>query len=227
MNRLRNPRLPALMFGVLGILAMVLRRGVYTLGVDGKGLLIPGHPLQIGLWVMFGAAILLAVVLSGNIPSEASRLHSLGDFLGAAGVALSLRDALAQSSTVLDGLHMAAAVVAAGALVLAGIRRQKGAGASMLYGIVCLFFALHLVTGYRQWSAHPQVLDYFFQLLGSIGAMLYAYFRCDGGHLRLRRITALLGAFCCLAAASGETGLGLHLGTGLWMLLTLDAEDAP
>ena len=54
---------------VLGLAALGLRLALYRVGVDEKGLLTPGHPLEIGAWIVTAAAAALAV-LPGKEPPE-------------------------------------------------------------------------------------------------------------------------------------------------------------
>ena len=56
MNKNLNAKsLPVLTAG-LGLLALLLRLGLYLLGTDEKGLLISGYPLDLLVWVVTAAA---------------------------------------------------------------------------------------------------------------------------------------------------------------------------
>ena len=52
-------KLPVLVF-FLGIAALMLRKRLYAVAVDVKGLLIQNHPLEIALFVLTGMALLVA-----------------------------------------------------------------------------------------------------------------------------------------------------------------------
>ena len=63
-------RLPVLA-AILGSAAGVLRAALLLLGTDEKGLLIPGHPLDILVWVITAAAILGVAALVRKLDGSA------------------------------------------------------------------------------------------------------------------------------------------------------------
>ena len=93
--------------------------------------------------------------------------------------------------------------------------------------VSCVFFALHLVCRYRSWSAHPQVQDYFFPLMGAVCAMVFSYLRCESGKMKLRRVIGLMGVFCCVSAICKTQDPALYLGGALWMAANLHAPGEP
>lgn len=222
----KDPKwLPIVMLG-LGGLAMALRYLLYRLAVDEKGLLVPGHSLELCLWVLTIAVTGAVIALTGReyTPQPATFPQMLGELAGGLAILSLLPGLLKNSAVSMDGVHMALAVIAAAALIFSAFRMFRGQVPSMfLHSGVCVFFALHLISRYRVWSSHPQIQDYFFPLMAALAGMVFAYLRCDRPRVRLRRIAGLLGAFSAFAAAGGGDFPVFFLGTGLWMLLTADA----
>ena len=96
-NHLNFKHLP-LFTAALGIAAFAARLGLFRLGVDEKGLLIPGHPMDLLVWVITAAAA--ALILPGVVRLRGSDNYgrnftpsltaALGAFALAAGVGLSV-----------------------------------------------------------------------------------------------------------------------------------------
>ena len=129
---------------------------------------------------------------------------------------------------MLDLVHMVLGLAATVALLFGAILRWQSKPEPIFCAAVsCLFFALHLVCRYRGWSAHPQVQDYFFPLMGAICAMFFSYLRCESGKLKLRRVIGLTGVFCCISAICKTMDPALYLGAGLWMVTNLHAPGEP
>ena len=63
MRRNSGSRLLPVWMLLLGAAALVLRKCLYTTCVDAKGLLLRGHPLELALTVLTGAALILAAGL--------------------------------------------------------------------------------------------------------------------------------------------------------------------
>lgn len=210
----------------MSLLAFALRYGLYTFGLDEKGLLIAAHPMQLCLWALTAVAVALAVLLTEEEAAQNrdSRLEALGEFLAAVGIALALLTRIPGSATVLDGLLLALCVLAAAGLGYGLILRRMGRPMSILScAAPCLFFAVYMVCNYRVWSARPQLQDWFFPAMGAMTAMIFAYLRCVPGRFRLRRITGLLGCFACFAALGSCADPTVYLGAGLWMITNLHA----
>lgn len=225
----KNPAvLPGLML-LLGLGALGLRLALYRVGVDEKGLLTPGSPLEIGVWIATAAAIALAV-LSGGEPAEKrnTRLEALGELLAALGILLALPEGIRTLSNTLEALRLALAIVSCAGLGYGAFQRLRGRGPSVLcYGLPCLFFALHVVCSYRGWVSHPQLQDYLFPLLGAISMMAFAYLRCVPEKYRVRRTVGLFGGFACLAAVAKVGVFPMYLGCGLWLLTNANAPGEP
>lgn len=219
MEKLRK-HAPALMLG-LGFAGLALRLGIYARAVDGKGLLIPHHPLQLALWALAAVAAAGAVLLSyPGAPEKRDFLReALGALICALGLALAAVTGARSAFTPLDGIQLVVCLTAAGCLAFAGLRQLRGKTVPMpCYAVVCVFLALYLVCRYRNWSSHPQVQDWFFQVLGVICGMIFAYLRCVPEKFRLRRTVAALGVFTCLTALGHTADPTLYFGLAAWML---------
>lgn len=210
---------PALFLG-MGLAGMLLRFSVYALGRDEKGLLIAGHPLQLGLWALTLAAAAAAVLVCRQEETSRDRTREgLGELFAALGIGLSVLTGFSRAATALDGVLLVASLAAAGCLALAGVLRLRGRESPMVcYGVVCACFALYLVCGYRGWSARPQLQDWFYSALGAMATMAFAYLRCVAGKGRLRQLVGLLGCFLCLTAIPEAGDPTLFLGTAFWLL---------
>ena len=204
----------------MGLAGMLLRFSIYALGKDEKGLLIAGHPLQLGLWALTLAALVAAVLICRKEDTARDRTREgLGELFGALGIGLSVLTGFSRAVTVLDGALLVVSLAAAGCLVLAGVLRLRGKESPMVcYGVVCVYFALYLVCGYRGWSARPQLQDWFYSAMGGMAAMIFAYLRCVAGKRRLRQLVGLLGCFLCLTAIPEAGDPTLFLGAAFWLL---------
>ena len=225
----KNPAAFAGIMLALGLAALGLRLELYRNGVDEKGLLIPGISLELIVWVVTGAACVLAAC-SGGEPRQRRlpRLEALGELLAAVGIAFAFPEGLRALSTVLDSIRLGFSLAAAGGLAFGAVARLRGRKPSVLcYGVACLFFALNVVCCYRGWVSHPQLQDYLFPLLGALSMMAFAYLRCVPEKYRIRRAVGLMGGFLCLAAASKVVFWPMYLGCGLWMLTNADAPGEP
>lgn len=227
--------LPGLVL-ILGLVGMVLRRGLYALAEDGKGLLTPLHPLEIGLWAVTAAAavLILAVVcqLGGSNRYadnfDASVKAGAGSLAFAAGALLTVLLAREEAPGYLTAAWRGLGVLAALAMGAAGYCRVQGKRPQFLLHLaVCVFLMVHMVAHYQSWSGNPQLQDYVFSLLGCGVLMLFAYyntaFDVGSGKRRMQLATGLLAVYlCCVAASRTEYPL-LYLGGAAWALTDLCA----
>ena len=228
-----NPNPVLRLTAALGAAALVLRTILYLAGRDGKGLLIPGHPLNILIWAVTGAAVVL--VSLAVRPLDGSRKYSdnfgpsssaaMGCFAMAGGIALSILSGW-QVWTRLELVRNLCGLASVPALVVLGLHRRKGKQPFFLFhGMVCLYLILYAVSHYQAWSSRPQLQDYFFCMVGSILLCLFAYqqtaFDVSLGKRRMQLFTGLLTGFFCLAALAGGEDLLLYLGGAVWALTGL------
>lgn len=233
MKYLPNPQKLPLFAGEAGLIVLILRLALFLLGRDDKNLLIPGHPLDIMVWVVTAAAAALIVLsvwkLEGSsrytdnfAPSVAA---AIGTFALAGGIAVSV--ILGGSS----GLRLAMlcriiGALAVPAVVWVGLCRRKGTKPFFgFHAVVCLYLTLYTITHYQTWSSHPQIQDWFFDLAAIVGLTLFSYYQtafdAGMGSRRMQLATGLLGGFFCLAAVAGGEDILLYVGGAVWALTNL------
>lgn len=237
MKQLIKPNLIPPAVAVCGGIGMVLRLQLYASALDEKNLLMAGHPLEtlllgltaavmafivVALWPLFGS-----LRYSDNFP--ASRTAALGAALGAAGMLLGVFTAETQP----DPLYPAwktVGLIAAVCLLLTGVARIQGRQPNfLLHGAVSVFWLVHLIYHYRGWSVEPQLQNYLFSLLASVGLLMFSYYQTafdvNSGKRRNMMAVGLGGAYFGIVALSGcETPL-LYGGCAIWALTNLCSPE--
>ena len=231
-NRTNCKYLPAFT-ALLGIAGFALRWLLYSLTVDNRNLIPLWHPLEIGLWIVTAAAVLLIVFQIRKLRhphNDANRfrpapLAAAGSLVLAGGIlAAVLGDGLQLSD--MEMVRDLLGIVATLAMVAVTVYRWRGLEPFfLLHGVVCVFFALHMVTCYQSWSSNPQLMDYVFTLFSCIGLMLFAFYHgcleAGMGKLRLLPAVGLLTTYCCIVALSGTEFTLLYLSGAVWTLTNL------
>lgn len=231
-NLLKPNNLPVLTVALGGI-GLILRRVLYAVAVDGKNLLLWGHPLEFALWLVIVAIV--GLVLAGVWKQAGSGVYeenfgpSPVGALGAAALAVgvivtALEDGLALSG--LEKLRDLLGILSGIGLAAVAFCRWRGKKPFfLLHALVCIFFAIHMVSCYRGWSSNPQIQDYVFSLFACIGLMLFAYhqasFGVDAGKRRTLLGVGLLTAFACVVSLSGTDNTVLYLTGGIWIVTNL------
>lgn len=223
-----------------GIAALVLRRLLYTVAVDEKGLLTAHHPLELLLWAVVLAGVVLIVLsvrkLDGSAAYEdnfrPSNTAALGQFLMGYTVLMMvllndfpLEGAVGQVWKVLGFLS-------APGLVWSGSCRMRGKKPFFgIHAVTCLFLLLHLVSRYQSWSGNPQLQDYLFDLLAAVALVLFSYhcaaFEAGIGKRRMQLTTGLLTLLLCGGALAGTAYSGLYVSGALWAATDLCVLDPP
>lgn len=207
---------------LLGLAAMALRRGMYTLYTDVQGLLIPGNPLALLLpAVTLLAMVLLSLAREPELQA-APRLSAYSNWILALGLLLPQQRA-ACVAPLLWGIFQLTRYLSCAALVILGFFRARGKKDSLcLNALVCIGFIARLVASYQVWSRMPQMQNYVFSLLAVILLAAFAYQQaakevCLGSPLwRLR--FGLWGTFACLSASVGATDQPFYLFAALWLM---------
>lgn len=226
-NENKNYILPAVLF--LGLVAQILRRLLYTVAVDGKGLLISGHPLKIALWAAVLAGAVLTVLSSRKQTASSDCAESFGPSAAAAvGCAVmggSVLMLVLQAEYPLGGmiglLWKILGFLTAPALVWGGICRKEGKMPFFgIYGALCVFLLLYVISRYQSWSGNPQLQDYVFELLALVMLILFSYqqtaFGAEMGNRRMRLAFGLLAALLCWPAMVGAEASWLYAGGLIW-----------
>lgn len=217
----------------LGIAACVLRIALNLLGKDEKGLLVPGHPLNLLVWAVTAAAV--AMISAAVLPLDGSRKYAdnfrpstaaaIGSFAMAGGIAATVLSGWSVW-TRLELIRNLCGLLAAASLVIAGLHRWQGKRPFFAFhGAACLYLTLYAVSHYQSWCSRPQLQDYCFPMLGSILLCLFAYhqtaFDTGMGKRRMQLFTGLMAGFFCMAAIAGGEDLMLYGGGAVWTLTNL------
>lgn len=226
-------KLPVLML-FLGIAALMLRKRLYAVAVDVKGLLIQNHPLEIALFVLTGMALLVAGLaawkhagceeqVSGNLPG------ALGNLAAGAGIFVTVYAGVPMMGGYLETVWWILGLAAPVCLLLAGLAKALGKRPFFLLHVVpCLFLLVHIVIRYQLWSGDPQMQDYIFSLLGAMAMMFFGFYtaamEADCGSPRLRLGMGLAAVYLCMAELARSSCPGLYLGGILWVLTDLCSQ---
>ena len=224
----------SILVGLLGLAGMALRGSLYAFFVDARNLLPRTHPAAIALWVLTAAVVALVIgavyrMLASEQYSDnfaISLAAALGHIAMASGILLTvLRYAPSMPGTV-GQMWKFLGIASAPLLYYAGFSRAMGKKPFFLgYVVTSVFFAFHLVCHYRTWCSDPQLLNYAFAFLGSLGLMLFAYYQaaaCVGmGKRRMLLGVGLVTAYLCLTGLPAEEYLYLYLGGAVWCLTGL------
>ena len=224
--------LPLLCAG-LGILTAVLRLVQASFGTDHKGLLILWHPLDLLVWAVTAATVILVVFTVRKLDGSNLYTDNFGPATPAAIGCTALMGGIAAVVSVapnifirLEVIRMYLGMLALPALLWVGVCRIQGKRPFFLFhGAVCLYLVIHTVSHYQSWCARPLMQSFFFPMAASIFLTLFAYYQTafdvELGNRRMQLGTGLLGTFFCLTAAAGGEDLMLYLGGAIWMLTNL------
>ena len=217
----------------LGVVGLILRKALYTVAVDSRGLLVRPHPLELALWVLTLAAAGLALTAEHVRRPARPGVQAEGCVLGAVGMLLACQE-LETGFPLLLVLLKIAAPLSACALALAGWRCWKGKKPlPWLWAVVCLVLVVRLVAAYQTWSREPQMMDYLFSLLASLCMAAFAYQQAawelgmpKAFPWRLR--FGLLAGYFGLVAGAGKQTLPFYTAMSCGILLMLlSGEETP
>lgn len=229
---LKAKYLPALV-AVLGAVGLVLRLELYASAVDGKDLLVPGHPLE--LLVLGLSALVMALIVitvwplygslrySDNFP--ASKIAAAGSAAAALGIVLTVLTAKGEPGRLFQ-VWKILGLVAGICLALAAYCRLVGKRpVFFLHGGVTVFLLSHLICNYQSWSINPQLQDYIFSLFASVAVMVFSYyhtaFDVGSGKRRTMLAAGLAAGYFSLVALSGSDAPLLYGGCAIWALTDL------
>lgn len=230
--------LPFLSAG-LGAIVLILRFALYTME-NQSGLLPAWHPLYIATLILAPVtAVLMALFTLGlkgsnqyevNFPF--SRIRALCSFLAGLFLFPVASGILSGAADKLDLLWAVLGFAAGICLIISGCFQLKGRGPHFLvYFVICLFFAFHMVCKYRDWSGCPQVEDYIFSLFGCIFLTLFAYhraaFAAGLGKRRMMLYSGLMAVFFCICALIGDGDARFFAAGGIWAAGNLCVIDPP
>lgn len=233
MNTLKKLTTPPWLALTFGIPALILMAALHLTGQDHRHLFVPGTVLEILLWILTAALVLLMVFSVQRYSGKAkfTRMFPPSAF-GAAGilgaaiaVLWSAGEVYRSGAGVLELAACLLGLTAAAALVYLAWCRFRGLrGSYLLWCAVVIFLMMRLMFCYRMWSAQPELLRYCFPLLASVCLVLAFYYRTAFGvglgNRRMYLFFSQTSAFFCLTALG--TGFDLfYLGMLLWCLTDL------
>lgn len=210
----------------MGALLLALRLWLYRVALDGKNLLLPGHPLSWAIWAVIAAAIALAVTAALKTGEDkalaaGSPLAALGEGVLALAIGVTVMG-MGVPSDLLGRLCMAFGWLSVPCLGYTAFCHATGR--KHFFGcssVVCLFFALYLVCSYQLWSSNPQLQDYVLPMLAGVMATLFAYqnaaLAVGIGSRRMWLATGMLAICFGIGAAQGL----LYPAIALWALTGL------
>ena len=220
---------------VLGCIALVLRRMLYAVATDARGLLRANHPLEIALWVLTALTVVWAIVSVWKLDGSAkyadnfrpSVVASLGHYIAAAGILVTVLLPWYSYGKLIAARRIFGILAAVG-LILAGRDKKTGKCPLFLTHLaVCVFLGLHVLGNYGIWSSNPQLQDSFFDLLGGVMAVLFAFyeaaFDAGMGKRRMQLAAGLLTAYFGYGALSGSAYPMLYFGCAVWAVTDLCA----
>ena len=164
--------------------AFVLRFSHYSLGTDGRGLLVRNHWAVYGLWILCIAFAAAALILGGNITGSrrsdgaqpASPMGAAGSFALGAVLLMTILRNFDTTGLPADLLIRVLGLCAGIGMMIVGICRLTGKKPYFLmHAALCLYVSLRMVSMYRQCSSEPQLQDYGFLILAHAAMMLCAY----------------------------------------------------
>ena len=207
----KMPLLSGLCAG-LGFLCLLLRQWLMGTGLDEKGLLLPGQPVEIFIWVITASVCVLLVwaFLSWEkhttclFPNEP--LSAVATLFLASGYVI----ALLQLPKPLDLLGLINFVLGAiSVLCMALVAWGQFRGQRMhplLYCCNILFHLAFMLLQYPGWSREAQPQMYLFQLVGCAGMLVTVFCRAElaAGKISGRNYAVFSrGAlFFCIAAVA-------------------------
>lgn len=224
--------LPAIVT-LCGGIGLLLRLQLYAVAVDGKNLLIPGHPLELLLLGLTAAVMAFIVIAawplygslrySDNFP--ASKAGAVGGAAAAVGAGLTVLLADAQPGKLFL-LWKLLGLLSALCLGLTAYCRLQGKRPHfLLHGAVSVFWLTHMICHYQRWSVNPQLQDYLYPLLASVALLMFSYYQTafDVGSGKRRTLLAvgLAGAYFGIVSLSGSDTPLLYGGFAIWALTNL------
>lgn len=223
MKKTISARLLTCLCAIGGGAAGLLRLWLLQSGVDSRGLLITTHPGNVLSFLLTAVVALPCVFLSLKetaYPLCSSPLSRVGAVIGGIGCAV------AGISLLGDGfLPTLTGILGIGSALILVFTKPN----ALLRCVSVAFLLLLPLQLYRQWSSEPQLLLYFFCLLGSLCLLLWAYHRtaltAGTGNAKTCLLMGRLGIFFCTAAVPGSSQSIFFVCAAVWMLLDGIVKD--
>ncbi|MBR4016640.1 MAG: hypothetical protein IKK11_02380 [Oscillospiraceae bacterium] len=223
---------------VAGFAGMALQTHLFSL-TNERGLFPRYHFAGIGSFVLLAAVLAWAFLSARKIPAtELDAPKFPGSVLSAAGILVwavcIVLSSLQFRGDTLQILTLIFAIVSAGAMAMAAVRRFQGLQPHVLfYGAVIVFLILRTLYYSRLWIRETQIQAFIFPLLAHLLLMVTCYYRAaaalDNAECRKYVVASRITLFCCLLAVPAGDWL-FYLSAGLWLatdfcVLPVPAED--
>lgn len=223
---------------ILGVLGLIARRLLYAAAYDPVSALLAGHPLSGVLAVLVllalaaGTGAGLAVRRYTFRPQTGSVRALAGCLVLAAALGWTMLTMEPKMTGVLGLAWRGLGWLAAACLIVTGGCRMTGKRPPFLLHLpVCLFWLIHMINQYQDWSGTPQLQSYLYEMLGCMGLMLYVYYiaaRSAGEEcLSQSRGVGIAAVPLCLMALAWTVYPWLYLGGAAWVLLDLPQPGSP
>ncbi len=222
-----------------GGLGLALRVILYATGIDGRNLLETGHWAHIALWILTFAVAGIILLSTRRLEGPAdpadfypvSFAGAMGAFAAMVGIGIATVSEFAEFSNTLHLLVWVLGICATLSLGCIGICRLMGKQPHFLCNaLLCVYFALRMVSQYQIWSADPQLQDYCFYLTAYVALMLTSYhhgaFGADMGSHKQLWIFSLSAVYLCCLSLKGSADTLLVLGCGAWAFTNLTNLEA-
>ncbi len=234
MQRNSGSRKLSVLMLLFGVVAFLLRMGLYQTAVDVKGLLLRNHPLEIALIGLTAAAAAVLVFCVRKIDDSgrfedcyrADLAAAVGSVAAGTCILATVLTAAPGAGGYLENAWRILGLAVPVCLFLVGVARVQGKRPFFaLHVVVCLFFVVHIVNRYQHWSGNPQLQDYVFSLLGAMALMFFGFYlaalEADCGHPRMTLGMGLAAIYLCMAELGRTSDSWLYLGGLLWVLTDL------
>ncbi len=224
----------------LGVTGMGTRWMLYLKATDSRGLLTSGHPLEILLWLLTAAALILiglAVRKQKGLGGYEDNFFPSwpaagGQILGAFGIGITVLFGNPLLPGMLGYIWKILGLAAVPCLAAAGVFRGLGKKPFfLLHMIPCLFLVFHVVNHYQLWSSQPQLQNYVFYLFGVLAMALFAFytsaFTVEIPRRQMQIFTGLAALYLCAVSLYGGDTPWLNLGCMAWAatgLCTLEPQ---
>ena len=229
-SNFRNELFYSVCLPALGLAALLLQQQAFRTAYDAKGLFVWGNPWTAAMLVLCAGYALALVLWTRRNVTDSGRYEDLfpghwfrGGVEILAGVLLA-EDILYSLTPVTPvmkffGFAAAAALAAAGGSAIAKKRPLW-----IFHGLVCLYFALRLLTCYQTWGSSAHMELYAFPIVANVLLVLYAFHRteADAGLPRRKKLllTGSGAVLCCFLSLAGSRSL-FYLLTLAWVLASL------
>ena len=229
-------RLPAMVITILAALAAYfLRLRQLETAFDEAGRVLTDLKPGLFTWVCVLVVVLFAVYSFLLRPrKQYSALTDRSPILLGLTIAVSLGMIVGCVAMALALEQLGDVLLAAGGVITAilwgvvGLDRYRGRQIpAAMFMVSALFYAIHLIYVFRDWSQDPQILDYCFDLLAMISIMCATFhlggFCFDKGSRRLTVFFCFCGVIFGAAALAGGSlpEVGMTGGAMLWLLVNL------